>query len=381
MSIFQKDLLVPPNPEELEITIFGPRYGESVVLHIPEIGWGIIDSCVAKISGNRIVPALEYLMDILTNPYPKLAFVVLTHPHEDHYKGLDDILKNYPGGVDRICRYHGNGARELNYYLLERRQALKNDLPELLNILNAMTSTVKEKNARPRKLGEMSVVFDKKDVDIPGFGKTDIQLIAMSPSSESDDKYAKTLLNSRTSTGDVMRFVDPNIHNIISVVLFLAVGKIKAIFAADLQEDEGVGSGWNAILNNSDLPDLAVDFVKVSHHGSITGHNEKIWQQHSKARKPLAVVTPFRRGSNKLPTEEDIARIQNIADKVGITDEIILSQNLYKYYKKETATTLQRNLRKINIAEPLEHIGFVRVRYNLDGNIVELKAQPPGRWI
>ncbi|KHE93779.1 MAG: hypothetical protein SCABRO_00456 [Candidatus Scalindua brodae] len=113
MPLFPSDVLTLPKEDELEISIFGPGYGESIVLHVPHVGWGIIDSFVQKFENTSIVPPLEYLLKILDRPYPKLAFIILTHPHEDHCKGIDRIIKEYPGGIERVCRYDGFGLKEL----------------------------------------------------------------------------------------------------------------------------------------------------------------------------------------------------------------------------------------------------------------------------
>lgn len=35
----------PPDAQEMEITLFGPGYGESVVVHLGDQHWFIVDSC------------------------------------------------------------------------------------------------------------------------------------------------------------------------------------------------------------------------------------------------------------------------------------------------------------------------------------------------
>ncbi len=36
----------PPNPDEIEITVFGPGYGECIVIHAGSGKWFIVDSCL-----------------------------------------------------------------------------------------------------------------------------------------------------------------------------------------------------------------------------------------------------------------------------------------------------------------------------------------------
>lgn len=41
MTIFPIELLgSPPEEDQIEITTFGPGYGESIVVHLPGLGWG-----------------------------------------------------------------------------------------------------------------------------------------------------------------------------------------------------------------------------------------------------------------------------------------------------------------------------------------------------
>lgn len=75
-SQFQNDGIDTPRINELELTVFGPGYGESIVLHIPGLGWGVVDSCEFKKSDRRIVPPLEYL---IYQKVSKLAFLILSH--------------------------------------------------------------------------------------------------------------------------------------------------------------------------------------------------------------------------------------------------------------------------------------------------------------
>jgi hypothetical protein len=379
--LFTKDSLVPPNNDELEITVFGPRYGESVVLHIPEIGWGVIDSCVSRINGVHVVPALEYLNCILSDPYPKLAFVILTHPHEDHYKGIDDILNKYNGGVERVCRYHGVGTRELMRYIVDRQEACKNDLPGLISVFRAMKdAAIPNGKATPRRLSEMTVVFEKKGASIEKFGKTDIRMVALSPSSDSDDRYASSLARFRVKPGEPVRFVGDEQHNLISTALLLSVGDMQAVFGADLQNEQQKGSGWDAVLAHADMPGLSACFVKVSHHGSENGYNEEAWKQHCERQKPLAVITPFVKGSVQLPREGDVQRVRRVAEKVGITGDPKNTEDLHKYYPRDVARRVLQDVRSARVFEPLSGLGFLRARFHVDGTIVETHAQAPGRW-
>ncbi len=36
----------PPSPDQIEVCIFGPNYGECVLIHLGSANWIVIDSCI-----------------------------------------------------------------------------------------------------------------------------------------------------------------------------------------------------------------------------------------------------------------------------------------------------------------------------------------------
>jgi len=82
--------LVPPASNELEISIFGPGYGESIVLHIGNGEWILVDSCLEPYSGEPA--ALTYLTALGLGVESSVKLIVATHWHDDHVRGLAQIL-------------------------------------------------------------------------------------------------------------------------------------------------------------------------------------------------------------------------------------------------------------------------------------------------
>ena len=82
----------PPKSDEVEVSIFGPGVGESLVLHIGSGEWVVVDSCM---NGDRSSPAaLEYLREIGVDPATQIKWVIATHWHDDHVEGISEILTN-----------------------------------------------------------------------------------------------------------------------------------------------------------------------------------------------------------------------------------------------------------------------------------------------
>jgi glyoxylase-like metal-dependent hydrolase (beta-lactamase superfamily II) len=81
----------PLRDDLLYLMVFGPGFGEAVVLRIPGGHWVLIDSCT--IEGR--CPSLQVL-DLEEGAW---SYAFLTHPHFDHIRGFDRILDRQPAGV------------------------------------------------------------------------------------------------------------------------------------------------------------------------------------------------------------------------------------------------------------------------------------------
>ena len=80
----------PPGKGEFEFTLLGPGYGESILLHVGEGVWILIDSCVGKDGTPR---ALQYLESIGVDPAEAVGLIVATHWHDDHIRGIANIVE------------------------------------------------------------------------------------------------------------------------------------------------------------------------------------------------------------------------------------------------------------------------------------------------
>ena len=81
---------IAPEHSEIEVSLFGPGYGESVVLHLGENLWLIVDSCLDPLTGD---PApLTYLHHLHIDLATAVRWVVATHWHDDHIRGLGRIM-------------------------------------------------------------------------------------------------------------------------------------------------------------------------------------------------------------------------------------------------------------------------------------------------
>ncbi len=75
----------------LYLIAFGPGYGESIVLRVPDHDprWIVIDGCRMSSLRHPQSPAAQLLQEHGAT----WDAVIFTHPHQDHASGLDDVLE------------------------------------------------------------------------------------------------------------------------------------------------------------------------------------------------------------------------------------------------------------------------------------------------
>jgi hypothetical protein len=381
MPLIPTQYLDKPKNNEVEITLFGNGYGESIVIYIPEVGWGIIDSFQTEIEGRTIIPPLEYLKELLYPDYPRLAFILLTHPHEDHYLGFDNILRDYPGGIEKIYWYQGDGIRELKVYWLQQKIANNGVLPNYSRIHEAIRKAIKQ-GVTERRLSELTEVVDKRHIKIDNYGYTDISIKALSPGASAERKYVELLHKAITDIkqGKPVFQLNDHSHNLLSVALYITLGDLKILLGSDVENTHGDDTAWQGILHNTGV-NLSAQLVKVSHHGSKNGYYKKAWDMHCEDTKPIAIIAPYNRTSSALPNSALINELKGKCKNVGVSGTVEESKTLTKHYKRNVATAIKYTTRSFRVLTKPKSVGFIRNRFLLSGTVQESVAIAPAKWL
>jgi len=352
----------------VNICVFGPGYGESILINIPHIGWGIIDSCYPRIKGKQENPALKYLK---RKNVSKLAFLILTHPHEDHYLGFDEIIEFYLGRIDRICIYNGDGIREYREYLSKKELLGGKGLRSFSNVFRS-AQEAKKRGANFIKLSERTEIIRRGN-----YGNHEVEILALSPSAESVQRYRDILFEAiPRKDGDVIHEIPDTHHNLLSSAIWCSIGNLRLIFSSDVENGKCGQIGWKGILNNVDCPSLSAHVVKVPHHGSPNAFYDPVWEKFSQEASPLSIITPFDRASNPLPKENIVIKIAKFSHAVAITSKT-------KFLKPEkvynrTAIKHAYGVKNWKVLVEPDQIGCVKVDLLIDsGDISNLEFIHP----
>ena len=238
----------------VNITVFGPGFGESIIIYIPSLGWGVIDSCIHRAKNVTINPALEFLK---SQNVTRLSFLVLTHPHNDHFQGLNLLIEHFLGRIERICYYSGDGIREYRTFLARKHLLREPGLVALSQIFKKFAQA-KEAGAHILKMSERTEIVRRNR-----YGNSEVEIIALSPSEESIARYVQLLHEAiPRKDGHFSGEMKDNDHNLLSSAILCKVQNLSLIFGSDLEVGKTKHMGWKGVMRNPDSPSLQPTLLK-----------------------------------------------------------------------------------------------------------------------
>ena len=157
------------------------------------------------------------------------------------------------------------------------------------------------------------------------------------------------------------RISDPSQNN-LSIASLLELGDEDSILlGADLENSTDCEIGWGAVVAQRTGRKPRSSLFKVPHHGSRTAHRDDIWTE-LLVEKPYSITTPWQRGGNRLPNEEDKQRISSLSGEAYITAQNPISIKLR--YPYEVRKQVKNS--SINLLSTAYSCGHVRVRFTPD---------------
>jgi hypothetical protein len=321
------------------IHVFGRGFGETIVLEFPNGGVGLIDCFSPQLSipdGQTrlsVNPVLRFLKNELRAE--SLAFVGLTHPHEDHGRGLSHVLEEYRGRIGQIWMFQGFQSLYLER-LLDALRASKIQLPieELLNedpgTFAFEIATIREEvldQIDPQKTNRAKFRSFQgyKQFWIPD---EPVSCEFLGPSDGHAAAYEANLIDSLATAFDPSgQYIVPDWapdsinHNLISSALLLTYGQTRVLLGGDMELD-----AWSEALleqqgSKKTNRSFSCHLIKAAHHGSVTGfHSDLAEQLPIDGRPPIAVLTPFNRHRNPLPTAVGITQLLPHVSELLVTN-------------------------------------------------------------
>lgn len=307
-----------PAPTELEVSVFGPGYGESVLVHVGYGRWIAIDSCVDPKSNRP--RALDYLGEIGVDPATSIDFLLASHWHDDHVRGISVFLSACESAVFSCAQALTNKEfLQLAALFEDDSVAAARSSHELHKCL-VDAAERSERSSRPLfKVATSDKVLWTAALG-PAGSAIPVTLTALSPSDEMNLRAIRDMADafaalSRGVSPDRIASSRPN--NVATAVR-LDIGERSLLLGSDLEDQGDPLVGWAAVLLGTQSLQRVSETFKVAHHGSDSGHLDAVWNQMVRA-DPLCLLTPFRHGGHEIPTSADRARILALTKRAFIS--------------------------------------------------------------
>lgn len=330
-----------PAPEEFELTLIGPGYGESVVVHLGRGAWMIVDSCVDSEGAPR---PLCYLEDLGIDPAESVRSVVATHWHDDHIKGMAQVVARC-----RRARFCCSGALRTEEFLAavgrseaRSRSRVSSGVRELHEVFSHLAESRKPTWALADRLLQR----------ISG-----AEVWALSPDDAAFSRFLESLTRLLPDHGTTKKRIPVLSPNEASVVLWVRSAGGVALLGADLER-----TGWQRILGRGTRPEGVASAFKLPHHGAESAHEPGVWER-MLTHSPVAILTPWMRGGGFLPTKADQSRIVGQTPRAYATAPPVRARK-----RKEQSQAVERTLREMGaeIRRDAQDFGAVRLRRSLD---------------
>jgi hypothetical protein len=350
-----------PDVDEIEVSIFGPGYGEGVLVHLCNNDWIQVDSCINPATKKPVT--LEYLNSLGINP-DFIKQIVVTHWHDDHIRGLSSVVKACPNAeiviseamqreefVELVARYSGSTMMKSLSGLKEFSEILQH----LINYKKVPKRAIADRPLRRRASSNNDIGY---------------HITSLSPSDASvliSNLQLKDLIPKINQEKSRLPYITPN-H--ASVVLWISISSINILLGSDMESGSTKETGWVAILNSNSKPTGKATVYKIPHHGSANADVDRVWDE-MLIPDPIAILTPFKRGNVSLPKPSDIKRICERSNHSYITGDI----------KEKRAKSISTKIDKVmsktlkNRKTTLSSFGQIRLRKKANEAVGDWKIQ------
>ena len=259
----------PPAPHELEVSVFGRGYGESILLHIGDGRWVLVDSLCDK--DGRVSP-LRYLEEVGVNPATAIKLILVTHWHDDHVKGVSAAYELATNAI--LAMPIAMASSQLEAFRNAARPSGSEHFSSGVAELDQIAIIRDRDQRRP-----LSAAIANRD--LLGYNPNDLThgqrvlIKALSPSDADTQTFLRQV--SYAPRPQAGQRAEPFDDNAISVAVWVSVGPHRILLGADLEISSDPNCGWQAVLSSPVPLDGQASLIKIPHHGSSNGHHQVVW--------------------------------------------------------------------------------------------------------
>jgi len=236
----------------------------------------ILEWCLNEIPKYAIIDCNIYqgtnpiLKHVIENDIKEIEFMILSHPHKDHFGGFYELLSHCRDNDINVRRFLHTAEIPPDYLKTATRSILAEE--ELFNLFNFL------KEMRDNEEILINSIEDNSDLIIPLADNYKMEVLA--PSSMEKDKYVRGVnFPFDEEDGDS----NPN-ANWLSTVLKIYNDKGCVLLTSDVESSTLTRIGKK---KNGRIGESKVLMAQIPHHGAKGNLNKPFWQMRKRG-----VVTP-----------------------------------------------------------------------------------------
>lgn len=283
----------------MKLEFLNVNQGDSILITWPEHPnkCGIIDCSLEN--GNPILNSVKTL------GISEIEFIILSHPHVDHFSGINELLK--------YCKLSGIKINNLGltfdtlvsisylkFYSYPNQLLLKEFFEEVLD------------QSRKPKTSYLKNIFSISKDTAP-IQVNNLTLTFRSPLLAETIKISRSL--SKLVNGDI---VSPPNLNVYSTVIELKYNEKFILLTSD-----AILSYFKKLNNFYNLnPSIKFELVQIPHHGSNKNYLPKFWQELNVISDCPAVFSIGDEPKDELPDYDVVSNVDSLNFKIHSTNYV-----------------------------------------------------------
>lgn len=245
----------------MKITFKDVGQGDSIILEWVAVDGtrkvGIVD---CNLRGKRENPVVDH---ITAAGYKEIAFVVLSHPHSDHYSGMLELLDYADDNNIIIHRFASTiMLRDLRDYW-KYFEITPRETDQLIATQSKWTAMIKDK-----KIGRQELLIDGKTMRIDD----DVTIVSIAPSMTDIQAYQKSVkLDALVNTKEASRSA-----NLLSTLLKVTYRDYNYLLTSDTEKISFLHAYQNEVHH---FNGVNYHVCQLAHHGSRKNFTMDFWEK------------------------------------------------------------------------------------------------------
>jgi beta-lactamase superfamily II metal-dependent hydrolase len=282
----------------IKISFKNVDQGDSIVLEWTEKGEnriGIID-CSLNEKGEN--PVLDY---IRSQKIKNVEFVILSHPHLDHFSGLPTLLEYCRDSNIQISSFIHTCSQVRNYI-----KSAISSTAAIKKITKVFKIVKKLRDDTGLNEGAITAPFSS-------YPMGDASLTFLSPTSFELDKYVK---NESYHSPEESGGNTPN-ANWLSTVIKISIGDSYILLTSDTEKYSLVRIDKSKMLNDENLKLI---LAQSPHHGAKRNHSNSFWKKRNYQKTETPIVFSVGKNSYGHVSEDTLSSFEKLDYKIYSTN-------------------------------------------------------------